>query len=329
MNEVEAKDMHRGSLAALVLCHAVSVQAAYAAIDEQLRPNWVHSAGPPGGWAWDYWQLGGLFSGYFDGYDPKSDPDNCITCYHCADSNGKDCPECANMRRFLLPPLLWRRHDGDLVPVDGVAIEGSAPDILVLPDGKIFIQHDFPDSWLDHVREQIDNCKRQGTHTWAAIIECHLGDPERPWANRQPLVRDIMRPKFTRQFYLGESLGRCAVARIFGLPFGPVPPVELSVAGKSVGVEVVFDYVRPVTLSVDVPFAADAMVVSRRDTGDSVQLLGWVDRLSLEALCGVASGLACVLSSLSSGCVRCRSLSTPRSRVPKMSSKKATTRRSN
>jgi hypothetical protein len=49
---------------------------------------------------WDWWQIGGRWTGYFDGFDPMTDPAN-------LDEKGK-----------AKWPTEWRRHAGDYLPVN-------------------------------------------------------------------------------------------------------------------------------------------------------------------------------------------------------------------
>lgn len=107
-----------------------------------------------GGGGYDWYVIGGRFTGLLDGYDPASDPKNWEPCKWCeatgtttqaiADeypgylSNvGKECIQCkgtASVRKFFNEP----RPEGDVLPAEDVDLSTLRyiPSVLVTPDGE-------------------------------------------------------------------------------------------------------------------------------------------------------------------------------------------------
>lgn len=79
------------------------------------------------GW-WDWYQIGGRWTGWLTGYDPTKDPGNIKTCWLC-DGTGtrrdmvvaNGCNGCRGTGRMLEWATNWKRHDGDVQPVARVA----------------------------------------------------------------------------------------------------------------------------------------------------------------------------------------------------------------
>lgn len=64
---------------------------------------------------WDFYQVGGRFTGTFDGYDPTKDAANMEACqFHQA---GPDCIHCKGTGTSVKWPTQWAGHDGDQIPV--------------------------------------------------------------------------------------------------------------------------------------------------------------------------------------------------------------------
>lgn len=94
---------------------------------------------------WDFYHIGGRWTGLLDGYDPLSDPDNTEKCEFC-DETGK-CPElervlgtdkcpdpdCVNGRKPKWP-IGWKRHSGDVIPVERLTEEQLAKFDAVVVD---------------------------------------------------------------------------------------------------------------------------------------------------------------------------------------------------
>lgn len=103
---------------------------------------------------WDWWVIGGRFSGALDNYDPTSNPDNFETCKYCeggvvtaaivkkfpayARSLGKTCAQCSGSTKVLKFSSDWVKHDNDVMPATAVNLSTMRwlPGVLVTPDGE-------------------------------------------------------------------------------------------------------------------------------------------------------------------------------------------------
>lgn len=66
---------------------------------------------------WDFYQVGGRFTGTFDGYDPEKDAANMEPCQWRHHQAGPDCPNCKGTGTTAKWPTRWVGHDGDQMPV--------------------------------------------------------------------------------------------------------------------------------------------------------------------------------------------------------------------
>jgi hypothetical protein len=103
---------------------------------------------------WDWWVVGGRFTGMLDGYDLEKDPANIETCNQCAGTGerpgGREqfgdkwyewchgCNGCMGTGQSLKFATRWVEHDGDSQPVSRVLAAPPAypPVAVVTPDGK-------------------------------------------------------------------------------------------------------------------------------------------------------------------------------------------------
>ncbi len=82
---------------------------------------------------WDYYQIGGRWTGLFDGYDAAKDPKNIKPCRLCG-ATGKrtdltvenGCNGCQGTGKAVAWPTEWSFHPGDVVPVEAVTPEHYA-----------------------------------------------------------------------------------------------------------------------------------------------------------------------------------------------------------
>ena len=71
---------------------------------------------------WDWYQIGGRWSGYWADYDPSGDPKNSIPCYRCKgtakESNGTDkCRMCQGTGKTVSWPTSWSPIEEDMLEV--------------------------------------------------------------------------------------------------------------------------------------------------------------------------------------------------------------------
>lgn len=62
---------------------------------------------------WDWYQIGGRWSGILSNYNPRTDPDNFETCPSCG---GSGCSRCEN-GTCLKWPTNWVDHPGNIIPL--------------------------------------------------------------------------------------------------------------------------------------------------------------------------------------------------------------------
>lgn len=129
--------MHYGCLVALPGCYDGDIEEAVSKVlapfDENLElvpeeddgeAYWTNPRG-----FWDWWQIGGRWTGYLSDYDPNLDPDNIEVCHLCRGTGtrpdagrfGDDwikrmngCNGCNGTGHCVARPTQWKRHDGDV-----------------------------------------------------------------------------------------------------------------------------------------------------------------------------------------------------------------------
>lgn len=84
---------------------------------------------------WDWWQIGGRWTGRLDGYDPEKDPKNIEVCSLCHGTGKRDdqlgkaarakdpnynCNGCDGLGSRARWPSEWVKHTGDVQPVEKV-----------------------------------------------------------------------------------------------------------------------------------------------------------------------------------------------------------------
>ena len=100
---------------------------------------------------WDWWQIGGRWTGHLSGYDPEKDPANIEVCKLCegtgtrrdalaARSGIKEgyCNGCSGhdvgVGKCVKWPTQWARHAGDIVPAAQLPADYGLPATLVGPE---------------------------------------------------------------------------------------------------------------------------------------------------------------------------------------------------
>lgn len=91
---------------------------------------------------WDFYQTGGRWTGLFDGYDPDTDPANIKVCDVCNGTGkrpggalefGKEwvewsngCNGCSGKGKCPVWPTNYKRHEGDVMPIENLTAEQLA-----------------------------------------------------------------------------------------------------------------------------------------------------------------------------------------------------------
>lgn len=101
---------------------------------------------------WDWWQVGGRWTGVWSDYDPETDPANIETCFLCQGTGmrndhagtqqrqldpGYTCNGCQGKGRSVKWPTDWKPGNGDIIPVSALLDnpELRRPFAVVIPDG--------------------------------------------------------------------------------------------------------------------------------------------------------------------------------------------------
>lgn len=146
---------------------------------------------------WDWWQIGGRWTGRLSGYKPADDPRNIENCDLC-NGTGKrpdlaaissqewanecgGCNGCKGKGTRVKWPTAWAEHEGNICRVADIR-DGFRPYAIVTPDGK----------WYDSGSMGWFGCKREDTmndEAWddqakrimdahaemnAVLVDCHV-----------------------------------------------------------------------------------------------------------------------------------------------------------
>ena len=159
---------------------------------ELLEPYSEHNRDGDG-CRWDWWVVGGRWTGYYSGYDASKDPRNQET-YTCCNGTGlrdddigkksriensdykcNGCDGTGKTVAFRLVP-----HEGDIMPVKAVLAvleQTGAPCAVLTPDGEwhekdvLFSEKNAPEimAWEKEVRDILESHRE----CYAVVADCH------------------------------------------------------------------------------------------------------------------------------------------------------------
>lgn len=123
-------------------------------LEDQLHPFMAKTEGE----LWDWWQIGGRWSGHLSGYDPEKDPANIEVCSYCETPDHKrlfegkliNCNGCNGTGKSTKWPTGWGVHEGDVQPVGILMEKDEPPHYLIMPCAWL----EF-DSWIVNEKERI------------------------------------------------------------------------------------------------------------------------------------------------------------------------------
>lgn len=143
---------------------------------------------------WDWYQIGGRWTGHFDGYDPTKDPANLKTCSLCAGTGRRDdalgrqaritdpnysCNGCNGTGKEVSWPTQFGQRSEDFAPVS-IAIEKKPAYVVLTPDGVWHAREEYhpegepwfrpsvPD-WPAEVRRLLGSYP----NSYVAIVDIH------------------------------------------------------------------------------------------------------------------------------------------------------------
>jgi hypothetical protein len=134
---------------------------------------------------WDWWVVGGRWTGALTGYKPNEDPANRETCKLCGGSGDRaayrnearhlqhatGCNGCLGTGIETKWPTDWKGHDGDVTPAANLN-GGDWPSLIagvVTPDGEWHggLMADYP---KDKIRELVS----AHPDATAIVVDCHV-----------------------------------------------------------------------------------------------------------------------------------------------------------
>jgi hypothetical protein len=130
---------------------------------------------------WDWYLIGGRFTGVLDGYDPTQDPENWETCRLCHGTGQRTdmvveggCNGCRGTGRALKEQ--WKTHPGDTRPVSLLPPDYT-PHAVVMPLGE-WLEIAEPgyhgmvweENWMAQVRELL----QRHSDCFATIVDVHM-----------------------------------------------------------------------------------------------------------------------------------------------------------
>jgi len=109
---------------------------------------------------WDWWQIGGRWTGLWDGYDPSADPTNIKPCDLCAGTGKRPDAECVNgcngcngTGKSQKWPTQWRFRVQDVIPVELVTEEHYSKIHRVVCDEGSFASERYT-PWKEDIHEK-------------------------------------------------------------------------------------------------------------------------------------------------------------------------------
>lgn len=140
---------------------------------------------------WDWYQIGGRWTGHFDGYEPEKDPANIKTCTYCggtgdratfrnepkADQHPTGCNVCQGTGKETEWPTRWAAHDGDVIPVSALTAEHLEKVYAVIAGGSWHGGENYTpwkaEKFEDVPLPPLDYLKDAHKDGYAVIVDAH------------------------------------------------------------------------------------------------------------------------------------------------------------
>ena len=140
---------------------------------------------------WDWYQIGGRWTGFFDGYEPNDDPELLETCDLCGGTGDRatfrnepvgvqhesGCNGCLGAGKRVPWPTYWPRRAEDAIPAQTLTEEHVKKVFAVVVHGRWFPSGlwvpwaDGPGAIQEQPMPPVGYLKAEG-HT-AVIVDCH------------------------------------------------------------------------------------------------------------------------------------------------------------
>lgn len=142
------------------------------------------------GGEWDWYQVGGRWTGHLDGYEPDKDPANIEVCNLCNGTGKRNdelgqrqratdpnytCNGCSGKGNRIAWPTQWAPHSGNSLQVKSLS-QPPKPTHAVLKDGE---WKDWGWSWDDKAKNEKQKAEFSSflaslsPDTWLTIVDCH------------------------------------------------------------------------------------------------------------------------------------------------------------
>lgn len=131
---------------------------------------------------WDWWQIGGRYSGRLDGYDPEADPANIETCFLCHGTGvrpdmvvANGCNSCSGTGKAMKWSTEWAFHEGDVATAEHAIRTENLPYTIVTPDGVAHREHydSTLGGFFEHPGEVADLLRALPLTTRVVVVDYH------------------------------------------------------------------------------------------------------------------------------------------------------------
>ncbi len=141
---------------------------------------------------WDWFQIGGRYSGYLDGYDPTTNSENRELCQWCEATGvttqavagkypayqpyvGETCPQCQGNKDMAKWPTQWVAHERDVMAVEHL-IQAQLDGCFAVVTSSGWFGGDAYLPWRKEPfqrqeRPPLEWVREEGT--WVVVVDCH------------------------------------------------------------------------------------------------------------------------------------------------------------
>lgn len=138
---------------------------------------------------WDWWQIGGRWTGFLTDYNPGDDPRNLETCMSCGgtgthtnpqDGSVGECRQCNGSGQGIKWPTQWATYDGDALPVRDLQLT-TYPHAVITPDGEWHQESEM--GWFGYTscdvdyaewKELVDAVLEKNHDCVVVVVDCHI-----------------------------------------------------------------------------------------------------------------------------------------------------------